>query len=104
MFAGASQSRHELKTWPRYFEPVIAGIKTAEYRKDDRGFCRGDTLWLREWTPEGGYTGREACAVITHITTGAVIPEGYAMLSFGRVTVWFARDPVTRSTVEGGAQ
>jgi hypothetical protein len=81
--------RHELKTWPEFFTPVIEGRKTAEYRKDDRGFHLGDTIWLREWEPSTEeYTGREACAIVTHITGGALLPDHYVMLSFGRVTVW----------------
>lgn len=82
--------RHELKVWPEFFEPLIDGRKTAEYRQNDRDFRVGDTLWLREWHPNrAAYTGREACAVITHIT-GVFVPSGYAMLSIGRVSVWHA--------------
>jgi hypothetical protein len=81
--------RHELKVWPEFFEPLIEGRKTAEYRKDDRGFHLGDTLWLREWEPSTeAYTGREACAVVTHITGGAFLPNRYVMLSLGRVSMW----------------
>lgn len=42
---------HELKTWPEYYEPVAAGLKTWEYRKDDRPYAAGDVLHLREWCP-----------------------------------------------------
>jgi hypothetical protein len=87
---GHYAQRYELKTWPEYFRPVVEGTKTAELRKDDRGFAVGGTLWMREWSPEDGrYTGREACAVITHIVRDTEhLAPGYAMLSFGRVTVW----------------
>lgn len=84
--------RHELKTWPVYFQALIDGIKTAEIRRDDRGFRPGDILWLREWSP--GYTGREASASVTHITRDIEgLADGFVMLSLGRVVVW---------TVDGG--
>lgn len=79
---------HELKTWPEFFWPLLNGKKTAEYRKNDRNFAIGDTLRLREWSPDDGYSGREACAVVTHITDGELMPAGYVMLSLGRVSIW----------------
>ena len=42
--------RHELKIWPEYFDPVEAGLKTFEIRKNDRGFAMGDRLLLREFS------------------------------------------------------
>ncbi len=51
--------RHELKTWPVYFEAMRSGKKRFELRRDDRGFKVGDTLVLREWQPGAeAYTGR----------------------------------------------
>lgn len=44
--------RHDLKTWPTYFERLLDGSKTFEVRKDDRGYQAGDRLILREWDPE----------------------------------------------------
>lgn len=59
---------HELKTWPEYLGPVVSGLKTFEYRIDDRGFAVGDTLLLREWDPSGEeYTGRSVRVRITYI-------------------------------------
>lgn len=78
---------HELKTWPDAFEAVWRGDKTAEFRRDDRGFAVGDSLWLREWVPsEARYTGRKVVAIITHIAGSGRfgIPDGYCMLSFRR--------------------
>ena len=74
---------HELKTWPEYYEPVAAGRKTAELRKDDRGFQVGDLVLLRAWEPMSQtYTGRELYAEIAHIVRGGPwLAEGYAMLS-----------------------
>lgn len=45
-------ARHELKTWPVYFQRVWKGEKTFEVRLDDRGYQKGDTVVLREWDPK----------------------------------------------------
>ncbi len=75
---------HQLKTHPAPFDAVWHGFKTAEFRKDDRGFEIGDTLHLEEWDPATGmYTGRNMVRLITHKTTGDQfgIPAGFCMLS-----------------------
>ena len=78
---------HKLKCWPGPFSEIKAGFKTAEFRKDDRGFLAGDKCLLQEWSPNSGnYTGREILIQVTCKTTGFGIPEGYAMLSFRRLT------------------
>lgn len=71
---------HELKIWPEFFEAVISGRKTFEVRKNDRFFCFGDTVVLREFVPdkvpyfngsikyEGPkYTGRQAAFMVGYI-------------------------------------
>lgn len=45
-------SVHDLKTWPAYYEAIVAGLKPWEYRKADRPYAVGDVLRLREWNPE----------------------------------------------------
>lgn len=60
---------HDLKLWPKYFDAVLAGHKTFEWRLNDRDFKVGDHVLLREWDPQHveedgrggprGYTGRE---------------------------------------------
>lgn len=75
---------HELKTWPDSFGAVVAKLKRAEYRLDDRvpAFRPGDRLQLREWDPKARcYTGREVIARVLHVARGPHIPEGFAMLS-----------------------
>lgn len=76
-------SSHELKIKPEFFEPVLSGHKTAEIRCADRPlpFCAGDELWLREFTTEEGYTGRDVYRVITHVTDLKGYMPGYVMLS-----------------------
>lgn len=73
---------HELKTWPGPFEDVVAGRKTHEVRKDDRGFEVGDTLVLREWVPgPQGYTGRSLTVTVTYITRGWGLPDDMCVMS-----------------------
>lgn len=51
-------TQHELKVVAPYFDRLLDGTKTFEVRKDDRGFKVGDSLWLREWCPNRGFSGR----------------------------------------------
>jgi hypothetical protein len=63
---------HELKTWPEYFDAVLSGAKTFEFRKNDRGFQAGDILRLREYSPgPDEYTGREMLKRVSYILTTA---------------------------------
>lgn len=92
-------AEHELKCWPEPFEAICNDTKTAEYRRDDRGFLVGDVLVLREWDPNmrsladgqrGEYTGLEIHKTVTHIARGPDwgIPKGFVVLSLrpdGRV-------------------
>ncbi len=76
--------QHELKIWNESFDALLRGKKTAELRKDDRGFDLGDTLLLREYRPvSASYTGRAALFEITHIMNQEVfgLKTGYVMLS-----------------------
>jgi Domain of unknown function (DUF3850) len=56
---------HRLKTWPEYYEKILTGEKTFEYRVNDRNFAVGDTLELEEYDPHNGYTGR---AITRHVS------------------------------------
>lgn len=57
---------HELKIYPKYFDAVISGKKTFEIRKNDRKFCVGDVLALKEWD-NIRYSGREIKAKVVYI-------------------------------------
>jgi hypothetical protein len=84
---------HVLKTWPEPFAAVWRGDKTAELRKDDRSFSVGDSILLREWDRERGYSGRRIVARITDVRRApcfGALAEGYAMLSFAHDTVFLA--------------
>ena len=61
------RKRHELKTIPPYFQDVLEGRKTFEVRENDRGFQEGDELWLREFVPTKGYTGRSITKRVTYL-------------------------------------
>ncbi len=72
----------ELKILPEYFEAVKSGKKTFELRKNDRDFCVGDILILREF--DGSKTtGRSVTVGITYIlqNCGFGLADGYAILS-----------------------
>lgn len=58
---------HKLKILPEYFNPVVAGEKTFEIRRNDRHFKVGDKVQLCEYE-NGEYTGREVVKEITYIT------------------------------------
>ena len=79
---------HALKTAHDMWDAVARGAKTAEFRKDDRGFEVGDTLILVRLRTPSRYVITHGPApkierTITHIVRGPDygIPEGYAMLS-----------------------
>lgn len=71
---------HNLKILPEYFAPVIAGLKRAELRFNDRDFQSGDTLNLCEWADDA-FTGEFISVVVTHVCE---LPQvrGYVLLSF----------------------
>ena len=52
--------RIEKKIWPEYFEKILSGEKTYEFRLNDFDCETGDVLVLKEWNPKTGeYTGRK---------------------------------------------
>ena len=74
---------HELKSWPEPFQFVLDGIKTFEYRKDDRCFEVGDMITIKEWDPKlKEYTGRTVVFIVKFKQNGGEfgIPEGYCIL------------------------
>ena len=75
---------HELKTYPEPFAVSSAGVKRFEYRKNDRDYEVGDTLYLREWDPmTGEFTGCWLRELVTYVLRGPDfgVPEGFAILS-----------------------
>jgi ASC-1-like (ASCH) protein len=73
--------KHELKTWPEYFEAVASGEKTFEIRKNDREFKVEDVLLLKEFDPNAGsYSGRAIEARVIYMTDYQQKP-GYVVMS-----------------------
>ncbi len=75
---------HELKTWPQFFNPILRGEKTFEFRKNDRDFKKGDKLLLREYDPfYNSYTTRELLVLVSYILHGGQfeIPKGYVIIA-----------------------
>jgi hypothetical protein len=68
---------HHLKSWPEFFEMVVAGTKPYELRYDkDRHFKVGDLVYIHEWRPfvsdapvreADCYTGRSVCGTVLSV-------------------------------------
>lgn len=77
---------HDLKTWPEFFNEVLALRKTFEIRKMDRDFVAGDILNLLEWDPTAGaYTGRRVAKVVRYLFVGGQfgVASGYCVMGLG---------------------
>src|SRR5215471_21667263 len=81
---------HRVKSWPESFRAVITGRKRFEVRRDDRNYQPGDTIELREYTPNvqqlalvagggqpGTFSGRSAMYVIGYVSRGGPLPAGW---------------------------
>ena len=64
---------HLLKLADQYWEPVLAGSKAFEVRRDDRGFEVGDRVRFRRVDSEAEMG---MAFVITYVLTHADFPEG----------------------------
>lgn len=70
--AKKTKTFHHLKTWPQYFEAIIAGIKSFEVRINDRNYEVGDCLQLEEYNPrKKEFTNRRAHFEITYVLHGS---------------------------------
>ena len=73
-------TRHQLKTWPEFFWPVVTGEKPFEIRKNDRDFRVGDDLELLEWDPQAeSYSGKNGLFTVTYVTDFEQKP-GYVVM------------------------
>lgn len=64
-------TKHELKCWPEFFEPIESGMKNFDLRLNDRKYAVGDTLLLREYDDrKGTFTGRSVSRKVTYILYG----------------------------------
>lgn len=77
---------HEVKTLPEFFCPQVVGAKPFDVRRVDRDYHEGDTLRQREWTPDGGFTGRTLDCEITYILSDPdYCKEGFVVLGLRKV-------------------
>ncbi|MFF5993681.1 DUF3850 domain-containing protein [Lysinibacillus sp. KU-BSD001] len=79
---------HELKIHPAPFEAVLKGLKTFEYRFNNRSYREGDILKLNEYDPDKMlYTGRAVEAKVTYLLEGGQfgIPEDYVLMSIKKI-------------------
>ena len=93
---------HTLKTWPEFFDAIVAGEKTFELRRDDRGFNVGDLLQFREWDPTDpgfelagcdwgpGFTGREARFIVSYVLRSQ---ETMQLLEYGSLSSSLGIEP-----------
>jgi hypothetical protein len=93
---------HELKTWPEYYDHLVDGSKTFEFRLNDRGFKVGDVLHLREWEqPLARYTGREMYRRVTYMLNTS--PE-FVVMALGEGAAMDARfTPTDQGKATGSA-
>lgn len=82
-----STKTHTIKLHREFFDDVESGAKPFELRFDDRGYCVGDHLLLKEWDPShlvggGRYTGREVLKIVTYKLRGGSmgLESGYCIL------------------------
>lgn len=76
---------HEVKILPEYFDAVEKGVKTWEYRFNDRNYAVGDVLILREWK-DGSYTPRRLTVKITYILSDfPQLPDGWVIMSIKKL-------------------
>lgn len=85
---------HELKTVQPFFKAVWEGKKTAELRKNDRGFMINDIVILKEYNPHfdtvgspiSPFSGCEVWGIITSVIyKHESLTEGYCMFSFKEI-------------------
>jgi hypothetical protein len=79
-FRCGKKTAHVLKTAPEQWDATERGDKTAEFRRNDRGYQRGDHLMLVRGTDGAGPSIE---VEVTDVLPGPAfgIPEGFAMLS-----------------------
>lgn len=79
---------HDLKIHPDQFDAVMRGVKTFEYRFNDRDYENGDVIRLLEYVPEEReYTGQFIYVKVIYLLEGGKfdIPEGYVIMSIKRL-------------------
>ncbi len=61
--------KHELKTWPNYFEAIKRGDKRFEIRDNsDRGFQKKDLIVFKKYDPVRGDLREELMGEVLYVT------------------------------------
>lgn len=78
---------HELKIWPEFFKAVKYGQKPFEVRRHDKDYRVGDTLYLKEWSSESGFTGQVVRRKIIYLMPGGAlgVDKAYCVIGMKRV-------------------
>lgn len=81
----ANVATHALKTLPKFFDKVAEGTKTAELRKNDRGFKVGDYVKLIR--SDGSSKPASITRRISHIVEGGQygLAQDFCMLSLADI-------------------
>ena len=79
---------HHLKILAEYFDSIACGDKTFEIRKNDRGFQKGDIVYLHEIKSGFGdfETGRSIIAQLGYVTNFEQ-KDGYCVFSLLDVVI-----------------
>jgi hypothetical protein len=78
-------AEHRVKSWCHLFAAFVRGEKTHDLRIFDRDYKVGDTLRLCEYDKQAErYTGREAMAEITYITSANHIACAFSPTALGK--------------------
>ena len=74
--------RHNLKTWPEPFQAMKVGLKTFEFRLNDRGYQVGDILHLEEYHPDLElYTDDTLDKEVIYILGEPFVKDGWVIMS-----------------------
>ena len=86
---------HELKIAPKFLDDILYHGKNFEIRKNDRNFKCGDTLVLKSWTKENGYSGEIILCFVGYILKHDDFPDGiakdYVVLGLRNINKYFDR-------------
>ncbi len=82
---------HKVKIWPEQFRAVKDGRLTAQIRRADRDYQRGDFIMLLEFDAgHDKYTGANCCVEITDVQPADAPPrgmlDGHVLLSVSLAT------------------
>lgn len=81
-------TEHNIKIKPKYFTDVKTGLKTFEYRVNDRDYKVGDILNLQEFEDDR-YTGYVLQVKVTYILKDEYVNDNFVIMSIKLVKSMF---------------